>query len=1150
MTSTDGIYRPIYHYAPQQNWLNDPNGMFYLDGVYHMFYQYNPEGPQWGNMSWGHATSSDLINWTEKDVAISYVPGTEEIFSGSVVVDYDNTSGFGYGANGEPPIVAIYTSNIPPQNGEPQDQEQSLAYSVDGGNTWKRYEGNPVLDMEDPEFRDPKVFWQDNPGSDDYWVMGVARPLMRTAEFYKSYDLLNWDFMSDFGPANAIGGIWEVPDLIKMEVENTGETKYLLVQNLNPGGIAGGSAAQYFIGDWDGTTFIADNVNSPIRPGDVVLENFDSGYDGWTVSGTAFGSMPASGAIGFQSPVPGYEGEGLVNSFLDADGNPGDAGTGRMLSDSFVIEQDFINFLIGGGGHEVNLEVLRDPGAPGGTTIADFENGLPEGWVATGDFATVDPIVHALSNGPGGLSGWDGMSLLSTFNVPTGSADAPTGTITSPNFVIDAQYISFKIGGGNHDGMNPDNPVRTEMQLLVDGEVVRSAQGGWSEALGQQHWEVSTLIGETAQIRIVDEYDGGFGYIMVDTIEMNDKLPPTGDIFEDWEVDGPPPDWTATGDFAGSNGLGSIGTADGSGFGSDVGRVLDTFYWGDPAVGELTSDAFTITRDYVNLSMGGGGHVGAEGTTVDLLVEGEVVAFATGEFSGVLNWTSWDVSNHIGKEAQIRIRDNSASASWGHIFVDRIEFADDPYEPTALSPTAINLIVDGERVATASGNFAEVLEWKGWDVSEWQGKEAQLEIVDYNTGSWGHLNLDQITFADEPYPSSAELADWIDYGADHYATISWHNLPEGDGPTLISWMNNWEYGASIPTGDFRGSMTLPRDYSLREVDGEIRLVQSPVEQLQELRREHFSASDVTLGDGALTAPLDGKAVEIIAVFDAANATAEEFGLKLRVGDGEETLVGYDPDGGQTFIDRTLSGFAPSNSFAARHVAPLEILEDGSVKLQVFLDAASVELFANDGLRTITDQIFPDENSLGISLYADGGDVDLLDFDIWRLSPEDDAVGAPKSYAGGDDADLLVAQNGAKSTLTFKGLGGDDWIIGSEYNDRIEGGEGDDTLNGKGGNDKVQGGAGNDRISGGPGNLDKLWGGPGADLFLFGEETANGIAEHTKIADFEVGVDRLNLGNVEVATFGIAGRNLRITLDGDGDTIFLSNVTHCGDELFV
>ncbi|WP_026617525.1 GH32 C-terminal domain-containing protein [Ensifer aridi] len=1146
-TTASEPYRPTYHFTPETNWINDPNGLFYLDGVYHMFFQYNPEGSQWGNMSWGHATSTDLVNWTEHEVALPY-SAEQQIFSGSIVVDYNNTSGFGYGPNGEPPVVAIYTANIPPQNGEPQDQEQALAFSHDGGMTWTFYDGNPVLDIPDPEFRDPKVFWQDNPGDDDYWVMGVARPLAREAEFYKSYDLKDWSYLSSFGPANAVGGIWEVPDLIKMTVENTGETKYLLIQNLNPGGIAGGSAAQYFIGDWDGVTFTADNINTAGSPGDVVFDGFESGYGGWSVEGSAFGPGPASGAIGFQSPVVGFDGAGLVNSFRDAQGNAGDAGTGRMLSDTFTIEKNFINFKIGGGGHAINLDVIRDPGAPGGTTIADFEYGLPAGWVGTGHFATTSPVVAGNSNGPGQLANWDGVGLLSTFNVPDGTYDGPTGTITSPEFVIDAKYINFKIGGGNHNGVDTPDPL-TQMQLIVDGQVVRTMSGGWSEALGQQHWDVEEFIGKSAQIRIVDENSGGFGYIMVDSIEMNDSLPATGEIFEDWEVDGPPPGWTASGDFAGSGGLGPIGTSSGSGFGSDVGRVLDTFYSGDPATGELTSDAFTITKDFINVRMGGGGHTGEFGTTVDLLINGQVVDFATGKFSGILDWTSWDVSEYVGQQAQIRIRDASSSNSWGHIFVDRIEFADEAFTPTQLSPTAINLIVDGQRVATASGNFDEVLDWKGWDVSQYVGKEAQIEIIDYNTGAWGHINVDAITFADSAYPTSKFLADWIDYGADNYATISWHNLPEGERPTTISWMNNWTYAASIPTGDFRGSMTIPREYSLREIDGEVRLIQTPVEQLKELRREHVSVNDVTVADGELKAPLEGNALEIVATFDAAEADASRFGVKVRVGDGEETLVGYDATTGEVFIDRTESGIIPAESFAAIHTAPLEVTPDGDIKLHIFVDAASVELFANDGLRTITDQIFPNPGSLGVELFAEGGTA-AVDLDIWKLSTEDEREQAPRSYVGTVGNDLLTAWEGATGALRFDSRGGDDVIVGSVGLDRINGGTGADVLRGGRGSDWLDGGRGNDMIAAGGGALDHVLGGAGADLFLFATETRDGHRDRTVIGDFKTGIDAIDLGEAEVVSHKSLFGSLVLTLDGDGDQIVLTGVARYDDSLFV
>ena len=336
---------------------------------------------------------------------------------------------------------------------------------------------------------------------------------------------------------------------------------------------------------------------------------------------------------------------------------------------------------------------------------------------------------------------------------------------------------------------------------------------------------------------------------------------------------------------------------------------------------------------------------------------------------------------------------------------------------------------------------------------------------------------------------------------------------------LTSWMNNWDYAASIPTGDFRGSMTLPREYALREVDGEVRVVQTPVAELQELRREHFAAENVELTEGALKAPLSGKALEIVAVFDAAAASAEEFGVKLRVGAGEETLVGYDVAAGEAFVDRTNSGFLPSEAFAARHGAPLEVMEDGTVKLHIFLDSASVELFANDGLRTVTDQIFPDAESLGLQLYAKGGEVDLVDFDVWRLSPDEGVAKPPKCYRGTAGDDLLVPQSGAKSGLKFFGFGGDDQIQGSGHSDLIQGGDGDD------------------RIGGGAG-ADRLWGGAGRDVFWWGDETRDGRKETTTVRDFQRGQDRIDLGEAEIARVWSKGGSTVLTLDGDGDRILL------------
>ena len=237
-------YRPQFHFTPDRNWMNDPNGLVYYKGKYHLFFQHNPQANVWGNMSWGHATSADLYNWQEEPVAIACTP-TSGIFSGSAVVDINNTSGFGTTDN--PPIVAIYTEH---QNDE-SNQSQCLAFSVDEGATFTKYEGNPVLDINAKNFRDPKVQWIDN-----QWIMTVALANDFKISFYSSPDLKSWTHLSNFGPAAEVGGVWECPDLIQFD------DKWVLLVSLNPGGYQVGSGTQYFIGQWNGKEFIADDLQT------------------------------------------------------------------------------------------------------------------------------------------------------------------------------------------------------------------------------------------------------------------------------------------------------------------------------------------------------------------------------------------------------------------------------------------------------------------------------------------------------------------------------------------------------------------------------------------------------------------------------------------------------------------------------------------------------------------------------------------------------------------------------------------------------------------------------------------------------------------------------------------------------------------------
>ena len=237
-------FRPRVHFTPAQNWMNDPNGLLYYKGKYHLFYQHNPEGILWGNMSWGHAVSTDLFKWEHLPVAI---PCTETtgMFSGSAVVDHTNSSGFGTLDN--PPLVAIYTVHF----NDESNQSQHIAFSLDEGLTWTKYENNPVLDLGMKDFRDPKVTWE---AETQTWLMTVAKPQEFKIAFFRSRDLKSWQHLSDFGPLGAVSGIWECPDLFPLTTPN-GETRWVLIVSLNPGGITGGSGTQYFIGDWDGVSF-------------------------------------------------------------------------------------------------------------------------------------------------------------------------------------------------------------------------------------------------------------------------------------------------------------------------------------------------------------------------------------------------------------------------------------------------------------------------------------------------------------------------------------------------------------------------------------------------------------------------------------------------------------------------------------------------------------------------------------------------------------------------------------------------------------------------------------------------------------------------------------------------------------------------------
>ncbi len=274
-------YRPAFHHTPLYGWMNDPNGMFYKDGKWHLYYQWNPYGSKWQNMTWGHSSSADLINWEHHNAAIE-PNGLGSVFSGSSAIDHENSAGFGKDA-----VIAMYTS-------AGASQIQSLAYSHDNGETFTIYPGNPVITLES-EARDPNMFW--NPET-KHWTLILAHALDKEMLIFTSPDMKEWTLQSSFGKGlGAQDGVWECPDLFELPVDGTDRKKWVLLCNINPGGPFGGSGIQYFIGDFDGKTFTADTDAN----GSVPTKWLDYGKDNYAIVSWSDAPDNRRTAIGWMS---------------------------------------------------------------------------------------------------------------------------------------------------------------------------------------------------------------------------------------------------------------------------------------------------------------------------------------------------------------------------------------------------------------------------------------------------------------------------------------------------------------------------------------------------------------------------------------------------------------------------------------------------------------------------------------------------------------------------------------------------------------------------------------------------------------------------------------------------------------------------------
>ena len=647
-------HRPQIHFSPEANWMNDPNGMLYYDGEYHLFYQYHPESTVWGPMHWGHAVSRDLVHWEHLPIGL-YPDSLGTIFSGSAVVDWNHTTGFG--EEGEPPLVAIFTqhSHELERAGSDLFQTQGIAFSIDKGRTWTMYEGNPVIPNPGiRDFRDPKVRWHEE---SQQWVMIFAA--WNKVKIYTSPNLKEWSLASEFGAeVGTHGGVWECPDLFPLPIEGSEEQRWVMLVSINPGGPNGGSATQYFVGDFDGTTFSLDPVfaqrlgivNEVVPPGRV-FEPFEGvDFSPWTVEGTAFGGRPADGNTGDQEGVSGFTDKRLANSFH--------------------------------GGDEA------------------------------------------------------------------------TGTLTSPIFVNEYRFLNFQIGGGQH-------PESTGIRLMKEGEVLLSA----------------------------------------------------------------------------------------------------------------------------------------------------------------------------------------------------------------------------------TGNNKEQLSWKTWDVSEFLGQSVQLQIVDEATGDWGHILIDQILFSNEPVQPKRELAQWLEYGRDNYAGVTWSDIPDSDGRRIfMGWMSNWDYAQKVPTEAWRSAMTLPRRLELTP-DLVIRSV--PVKELENLRKDApLSISQQQVEENVEISNEISGPVEIICTFTVEEGFEENsrVGLQLSNTLGEQYTLSYDPSENQLLSDRRRAGKKEfSDVFAySEHIAPRHV-KSKTVKMHVYVDLASAEMFADEGSTVLTDIFFPGEPFSKLSLISEGATLSSVDLSMYPLS---------------------------------------------------------------------------------------------------------------------------------------------------------------------
>lgn len=514
-------YRPQYHFTPDTGWMNDPNGMVYYHGVYHLFYQYNPYDIVWGPMHWGHAESKDMVNWTQEPIALA-PDANGDIFSGSVVVDWNNSSGLFNKTSDHTGLVAFYTTN----SATTGQQYQSMAYSTDDGKTWTKYNGGKAIiaqPINTPNFRDPKVSWDNEHNK---WVMVIAAG--DEIQFYSSNNLKDWTKTGEFGAEGQAShaGVWECPDLYQMTVDGQKTKKWVLSINLGASSSpdsppAGGSGMMYVVGDFDGSKFIADpkfSVTNYIGASDIV-----KGYyllPGDTIK--VYDAKAGGNMLG-TATVSANQSTATVNLTKDLGSGSGKTWISitRNEKEGTRLESDYSSEVA-----SANTGTSTSTGttavAPAGEDITnpDFETGDLTGWTVTGNEWSNKNVVDNTTWGGG-----SGKYHCSGYVDPAigGAGDPGTGMLESTVFTLGGNgSINFLIAGG-------DLP-KSAYVTLEDGTTGKEltqfkASGESSATVRRINWDASAYLGKKLRIKVVDNATGGWGHIDVDDFHVYNTVP-------------------------------------------------------------------------------------------------------------------------------------------------------------------------------------------------------------------------------------------------------------------------------------------------------------------------------------------------------------------------------------------------------------------------------------------------------------------------------------------------------------------------------------------------------------------------------------------------------------------------------------------------